>query len=583
MREIRTETTTPVPVTLDGRTYGYSQSSSKLYESKLTPNVTNDDHVFEHDALDRLMEIQQGDFNETTATFAGTPLSEALGFDGAGSIRNHTLASGQSHSNATDSTNAYVGTFDGITASHDDRGNVSELGLMNLVYDVFGHLVATIRPYESPVVPTWEVRDAFDRRVYREVSSQKRAFVWNGEQLFQEVNVTSAPTSFSVDREYIHGPGQDFVVAQRIGGSNRAFHVDEMGSPYCATTPAGSVAERYDMDPYGAVNATDVDGGGLLGNRVAMAGQWWDSVTNLYYMRARHYSPVLKRFLARDPVGVWGDVLNVGNAYVYAGMRVTWRCDPHGLTSSGSGLLEEVGEAVKSIGKAVGSVLKEQGPRIAKEAAKKVGTRAVVAAEASAAAGPAAAAAAGPVLTGLALAGAVQIALDVGSAVSDEMDMQRFMSEGKTAVETSAQKTEQEKRAQIAKDLEDGALKVYRIGAHNAENFTPRESDLAAKAPGLSVQIAPTPQAAADLFRATLNPHQNKLYEKSLQVSEASVPFLRGNGFSVIPTPSNNNPLHATVNRTDGSPRGAWPAATVERCLNTFRGPIATPPGGVGL
>lgn len=329
VREIRTQNS--AGTTLDGRQYAYSQSSSKLFELKLAPGVTNDDHVFTHDAMDRLKQIEQGDFDVGTATFAATPTSEVLGFDGAGSIRNHTLPSGQSHTNATDATNAYTGTFDGLTVSRDERGNVSELGLMNLVYDVFGHLVATVRPYETPVVPTWEARDAYDRRVYREVSSQKRVFVWNGEQLFQEVNVTNAPSTRTVDREYVHGPGQDFVVAQRIGGVNRGFHVDEMGTPYCATRPNGAVAERYDTDPYGAVATTDVDGGGLLGNRIAMAGQWWDATTNLYYMRARHYSPVLKRFLSRDPIGVWGDALNAGCAYAYVGNRVSQITDPTGL------------------------------------------------------------------------------------------------------------------------------------------------------------------------------------------------------------------------------------------------------------
>jgi RHS repeat-associated protein len=43
-----------------------------------------------------------------------------------------------------------------------------------------------------------------------------------------------------------------------------------------------------------------------------------DEVTGLLQMRNRYYSVETGRFLTRDPIGVWGDLGNIGNEYGYA-------------------------------------------------------------------------------------------------------------------------------------------------------------------------------------------------------------------------------------------------------------------------
>jgi RHS repeat-associated protein len=54
-------------------------------------------------------------------------------------------------------------------------------------------------------------------------------------------------------------------------------------------------------------------------------------VTGLLQMRNRYYSVELGRFLTRDPLGVWGDGMNLGNEVGYAGNRPLVVGDPLGL------------------------------------------------------------------------------------------------------------------------------------------------------------------------------------------------------------------------------------------------------------
>ena len=321
---------------LAGRQYDYGASSVRLFESKL-PGPSTDDHVFTHDALDRLTDLQEGDYNEATGAFAGlVTASESIGYDGAGSMRDFTTAVDEqttgSFTNPTDDTNAYASGFNGKVATRDERGNMSEIGNHNLVYDVFGHLVGTIGPFPFPLSPSLEIRDAFDRRVFRKYGSAKTSFVFEGLRVIQEVLLDAGPAGEDVvEREYLHGAGLDELVGQRIDGQAYAMHMDSLGTPYAATNTSGELAETYDTDPFGNRTITDEDGGGPIGNRIGFAGMWYDAVTDLHYARARHYSPWLRRFTARDPLGVWGDIVNRGSAYAYVWNSPTRFIDPTGL------------------------------------------------------------------------------------------------------------------------------------------------------------------------------------------------------------------------------------------------------------
>jgi RHS repeat-associated protein len=115
----------------------------------------------------------------------------------------------------------------------------------------------------------------------------------------------------------------------------------------------GEVVEQYEYDPYGRATVFSKLAGQWTSGGVSRYGLpfLWkavrlDEVTGLLQMRNRYYSVETGRFLTRDPIGVWGDMGNLGNEYGYAWGRPLVVGDPMGLqglsivgfTSTGGGL-----------------------------------------------------------------------------------------------------------------------------------------------------------------------------------------------------------------------------------------------------
>ena len=90
---------------------------------------------------------------------------------------------------------------------------------------------------------------------------------------------------------------------------------------------AGEVKQRYNYDPYGNVTQSDTDIG--FTNPYQYAGREADAA-NLYYYRARYYSPGLGRFISEDPLGLSGGQINT---YIYVDNSPILYIDPFGLWS----------------------------------------------------------------------------------------------------------------------------------------------------------------------------------------------------------------------------------------------------------
>ena len=99
------------------------------------------------------------------------------------------------------------------------------------------------------------------------------------------------------------------------------------------------IQEVFDFDAYGKTlifNAVGTDDNWWADNarqvsnslcQFLFTGQRYDSETGLYYYKRRYYSPVLGRFLSRDPVVTQSDT----SLYQYAGSSPNRFVDPLGL------------------------------------------------------------------------------------------------------------------------------------------------------------------------------------------------------------------------------------------------------------
>lgn len=102
------------------------------------------------------------------------------------------------------------------------------------------------------------------------------------------------------------------------------FHHDQLGSTRVLTDKWGSVAGTYTYDPYGAVTATTATE--QVTNSLGFAGQYRDSESGFYYLRARYYDPTTAQLVSRDPLASM-----TGEPYGYVGDNPVNGADPSGL------------------------------------------------------------------------------------------------------------------------------------------------------------------------------------------------------------------------------------------------------------
>ncbi len=105
------------------------------------------------------------------------------------------------------------------------------------------------------------------------------------------------------------------------------------------TDGTGAIVETYDYGDYGEPSIYSAEGNtcalSAIGNTVLFTGRRYDEESGFYYYRSRQYDPIHGRFISRDPLGIWGDPLNLGNAFTYVGNNPWSRIDPYGLCNGG--------------------------------------------------------------------------------------------------------------------------------------------------------------------------------------------------------------------------------------------------------
>ena len=151
-------------------------------------------------------------------------------------------------------------------------------------------------------------------------------FLYDGDALVLEYNSSNAV----LDR-YVHGSnaGADDPLIW-YDGSNlntvRWLHADHLGSIVGIAGPSGTNVYVNSYDEYGTPNYNPSTMAVLNTGRFQYTGQAFIPELNLYYYKARFYSPNFGRFLQTDPVGYSGGI----NLYGYVGDDPLNMADPTG-------------------------------------------------------------------------------------------------------------------------------------------------------------------------------------------------------------------------------------------------------------
>ena len=239
------------------------------------PSFRHSENTF--DAADRLVSAR------VAYGSPGNVVGETYLYDGAGAM-----------------TNALSGGDSLFSAAYDGSGRLASLGAAESSYDALGNRISLGSRFFIP--------DHSD--------PLKRPLV--------ECDSDGTPV-----RYYIWGDGRllGFVDS---GGTLTVAHSDEQGSVVALTDGGGEVLFRACYGPHGedwGSSGENPSPFAWLGGLGVMRLEAGARLAPLYLTRHRLYSPVLRRFLSPDPLGIAGGA----NLYAYAGGNPLAYVDPLGL------------------------------------------------------------------------------------------------------------------------------------------------------------------------------------------------------------------------------------------------------------
>ena len=136
-------------------------------------------------------------------------------------------------------------------------------------------------------------------------------YAYNGDGLRASRTTTTGTQNFAWDPtgsvplmltdgaiSYIYDDAANPVEQIDAAGVALYYQHDQYGSTRLLTNAAGAIAASYTYNPYGNLTART----GTADTPLRWNGQYQDSDTGLYYLRARYYDPVTTQFLTRDPL-----------------------------------------------------------------------------------------------------------------------------------------------------------------------------------------------------------------------------------------------------------------------------------------
>jgi len=205
--------------------------------------------------------------------------------------------------------------YDDETVQLDADGNLIQGPLS-------GEMANFVFDSQNRLIQVGETAYRYDAENQR-IGVNQTQYVINSQPALSQVLVKTEASG--TQTYYVYGLG---LIGQETGGEYTSYHFDLRGSTVALTDESGQVLERFQYSPYGLLVSGEASRTPFLFN--GMYGVMTDS-NGLYYMRARFYSPSIRRFVNQDILLgriTEGQTLN---RYAYVTGRPVSFVDPFGL------------------------------------------------------------------------------------------------------------------------------------------------------------------------------------------------------------------------------------------------------------
>ncbi len=221
-----------------------------------------------------------------------------------------TNQNGTDEFRTSNSDNEYT-DIGGIAPVHDPNGNMISDGTRLFEYDWANRL---IKVTDGGLIVAEYTYDALNRRVTKTLPQASRQLTY----YYDKNQVIEEHENGTLERSYVYGSFIDDPIEMDTGGSKYYYLKDRKYSITALADESGNVIERYEYTSFGKRSIFDAGNNSIQNsqfeNPYGYTGRRWDSESELWYYRNRMYSPILGRFLQRDPAG-YIDGLNL-YAYV---------------------------------------------------------------------------------------------------------------------------------------------------------------------------------------------------------------------------------------------------------------------------